>query len=115
LFGYFNASVDHRSVTALIPAFIGVPLILCGLVAKQEKHRMHAMHAAVLIGLLGGLAAGGRAIMKLNEVVSDDPTIHRAPRFALLTGVVCFIYVAFCVRSFIAARRRRVAAEANKA
>ncbi|MCZ6835728.1 MAG: hypothetical protein O7G85_08140, partial [Planctomycetota bacterium] len=35
------------SVTALIPAFFGIPIALLGVVALKEKLRMHAIHGAV--------------------------------------------------------------------
>jgi hypothetical protein len=109
LWGYFGSDPDKQSVTALIPAFFGAALILCGVLAFAAKWRKHAMHAAAGIGLLGFLAAAGRGLPKLGSAISDDPTIHRAPRLVLLMALVCLIFVATCVWSFIAARRRRTA------
>lgn len=116
---YFGSSSSDPSVTALIPAFIGVPLILCGLLARREKWRMHAMHVAVLVALVGAVAAGGRMVMKFStlipSLISDDPTIHRPVRGVFLTALVCVVYVALCVRSFIQARRRRIQATSESA
>jgi hypothetical protein len=114
LWGYLGSDPDKQSVTALIPAFFGAALILCGLLALGPKLRKHAMHAAAGIGLLGFLAAAGRGIPKLGSAISDDPTIHRAPRLVLLMALVCFIFVATCVGSFISARKRRIAAADGK-
>ena len=64
LFGTSNP--DHRSITALIPAFFGIALILLGIVARNEKARKHAMHFAALlglVGLLGGVAMGIKALV----------------------------------------------------
>ncbi len=110
LWGYVGADVDKKSVTALIPAFVGIPLIVCGLIAYKDALRKHAMHAAAAIGLLGFVAGAGRGFMKIGNAISDDAEIHRAPRLALLMGLVCFVFVATCVWSFIAARRRQRAA-----
>jgi len=111
LFAYFGAASDNPSMTALIPAFIGIPLIACGVVARQEKLRMHAMHFAAMLGLIGTIAAFGRAVSKLSVIITDDPTVDKRPiRLVLLTGLICIVYVAVCVRSFIVARRRRRAA-----
>ena len=112
LWGYFGAEPDKQSLTAFIPAGFGAALILCGLLAM--KWRQHAMHAAAAIGLLGFLAAAGRGIPNLGSAISDDPTIHRAPRLVLLMALVCLVFVGTCVGSFIAARRRRTAAGASK-
>ncbi len=64
-----------------IPTFVGVPLILLGFLAdRQPSLRMHLMHAAVTIGLLGGLAALGRGVTQLIKVSrgeSPDPTAAR--------------------------------------
>lgn len=109
LWGYLGSDPDKQSVTALIPAFFGAALIVCGVLAMAAKWRKHAMHAAAGIGLLGFLAAAGRGLPKLGSAISDDPTIHRAPRLVLLMALVCLIFVATCVWSFIAARRRRQA------
>jgi hypothetical protein len=63
--GYLGAEEVHRSVTALIPAFVGLPLLLLGFLAFKEKMRKHAMHAAAAIGLLGFVAAAARLIIVL--------------------------------------------------
>jgi hypothetical protein len=94
---------SHASVTALIPAFVGVPLMVLGwLVLLKPALRMHLMHAAVVLGLLGFLAAlggFGRALAKGLYGASMAATA--------IMAVLCGVYVALCVRSFIAARRAR--------
>ncbi|MBI3837317.1 MAG: hypothetical protein HY288_05215 [Planctomycetia bacterium] len=114
---YFGSATPDPSVTALIPAFVGVPLILCGLIAQREKWRMHAMHVAVLVGLAGAVAALGRMAMKISTLIpaliSDDPTIHRPARSTFLMALICIVYVGLCVRSFIQSRRRRMQREAD--
>jgi hypothetical protein len=107
LFGYFGSASEHPSPTALIPAGFGVALIVLGIVAHRAAARMHAMHAGVIVGLAGFLLAGGRGVMKLGLAASDDLTISRPVRLTLLMSIVCLVYVILCVRSFIAARRRR--------
>jgi hypothetical protein len=109
LFGYFGSASEHPSPTALIPAGFGAALIVLGIVAHRASARMHAMHAAAAVALVGLLLAGGRGFMKLGLAASDDLTISRPVRLILLMALVCLIYVALCVRSFVAARRRRAA------
>jgi membrane associated rhomboid family serine protease len=60
LFGYFGSASENPSPTALIPAAVGAILVVCGLVAHKADLRPHAMHAAVLVGLIGdgGLTDG---------------------------------------------------------
>ena len=113
LFGYFGSTSENPSITALIPFFFGNGLILCGLLGYVEKWRKHAMHAAAAIALVGFLAAAGRGFPKLGNAISDDPTIHRAPRLVLLMALVCLIFLFTCVWSFISARRRQRADAAS--
>ena len=102
LVGYFP---DQGSWTALIPAIVGVLLAILGALALQPQWRKHAMHGAVLIGLLGFLAAAGRAISVL-----AGGEIHNPKSFSMLVAmaVVCGVFVGLCVKSFIDARRSRI-------
>ncbi len=111
LVAYFGAESDNPSVTALIPAFLGGPILICGALAHKDSLRMHAMHGAVLVGLLGGLAALGRGVMGIGKLFDPDAE-KRAVVFVLLTAVICLVFTGLCVRSFIDARKRREAAEA---
>ena len=116
LFGYFGSASENPSMTALIPFFFGVVLIVCGVLARMDRFRMHAMHAAVLVSLVGFLAAAGRGVPKLGMLVSDIPDIEKRPvRLVLLMALVCLIHVVLCVGSFIAARRRRAQSSGSSA
>ncbi len=90
------------SATALIPAFFGVPLIALGLLARSASMRKHAMHGAVMLGLLG--CAG--ALFSLMRT----PTGPRAPVAVFSQAVMVVVtaaFVALCVRSFKATRLAR--------
>ncbi len=56
-YGYLGADAEQRSLTALIPAAVGLPLVICGLLALKDSLRMAIMHVAVVFALLGALAA----------------------------------------------------------
>ena len=94
---------DRTSVTALIPAFFGAVLVICALVARNESARKHAMHAAVAVGLLGGLAALGMGLRGASAG-RNGPAVYSQ----LAMGVLLLIYVALGVQSFIAARKARM-------
>ena len=97
----------ERSATALIPTFLGVPLILLGYFALfKPALRMHLMHAAVTLGLLGFLASAGRFI----SVMARHTPMGVGPAAQLIMAIICGVFVAACVRSFTAARRARTAA-----
>ena len=112
-----SASVERgkgKSITALIPAFVGVALALCGILALNESMLKHAMHAASVVGLLGALAGAGRGVMGLPKFFSGDPTLNqRSFLFVWLMTVICGVFVLLCVQSFIAARKRRVSEETD--
>jgi FtsH-binding integral membrane protein len=94
---------ERQSPTAFIPAIFGILLIICGVLARNDKFRMHAMHVAALIGLVGCVMPLWRAIGKL--VSGADLNLAIGSQIAM--GVICGLFVALCVRSFIAARRAR--------
>jgi hypothetical protein len=110
VYGYTASEPEHQSVTALIPAFVGGPLILCGLIALKDSLLKHAMHAAAMLGVLGFLAAAGRLGMVAAKGGLDVSKLGTQSLLAM-TGI-CAVFVALCVRSFIAARRRRLAGPA---
>lgn len=47
------ALTGAASLTALIPSLVGVLILACGLLARQEKLRRHAIHGALAVALLG--------------------------------------------------------------
>jgi fluoride ion exporter CrcB/FEX len=99
-----------QSITVLIPSFIGAIIAICGLLALDEKKRKHAMHAAVLVGLLGGLACIGQGSAQLMKLGTDKaPSIDKLAS-VWTTGALCVVFVGLCIQSFIAARKQREAA-----
>jgi len=104
---YLGTGAQH--VTALIPALFGALLLICAALYSKEKLRMHVMHAAALIGLLGilGTISALGQLPALMNGVAERPL---AVQSKLIMLVFSAVYLAFCVRSFIDARRSRKAA-----
>jgi hypothetical protein len=94
----FYVATTSKSVTALIPAFIGLPILLLGALALKESARKHAMHAAAALGALGLLAAAGRLA---TAGLSLSPAGASLVIMVLLTGG----FLCLCVKSFVDARR----------
>ncbi|MCS6866274.1 MAG: hypothetical protein RMJ56_09495 [Gemmataceae bacterium] len=107
--GYGTSEVQPPSLTALIPAFFGVALIVCGLFAFNDKIRKHAMHLAAVIGLLGVVGGFMPLIRQINKGDGFDPFKKSAVAGELMI-LVCAVFVGLCVNSFIQARRARKAA-----
>ena len=100
LLGYFGTGT--ASLTALIPAAFGLLLLVLGFLARSEGLRKHAMHGAAAVALVGFVAVLGRLLRTPPGVVAAAAYWSQVA-MAVLTGV----FVALCVRSFIAARRAR--------
>ena len=102
---------DSGAKTALIPAYFGAGLIVCGLIAKNEKLRMHAMHVAALIGLVGCL---GGLVMVVLVFVRGNEFNPKSNGGQLAMAALCGAFLFLCVKSFIAARKARKQTEAKR-
>jgi hypothetical protein len=102
-------ATDAKRWTELIPAALGAALgmtmVVLGLVSLKESVRKNAMHAAVLLGLLG-FAFTVRALIDLARVILDKPQLVAQSIMALLCGA----YMVMAVKSFLDDRRSRPAA-----
>ena len=96
----FYFGTGTKSVTALIPAFAGVPLLACGVIAMRESARKSAMHMAAATATLAFLAAVGR-------VASVGVSTSPAGISVLLLAAISGLFLAICIRSFIDARRQQ--------
>lgn len=120
-----------RSATALIPAVAGILLAVCAAIAANPNLRKHAMHAAVLIAVLG-LAGSVPGVIKLVQLASvgektltaeqrvaaglkDDQIMLKNEKSmrpvaakvqAAMAGILA-VYIGLCVKSFVDARRKR--------
>ena len=90
---------DSGSVTSLFPSFLGLGVLIPGILAnKNSEKRKFWMHIAVVFGLLCALG-GTRFFM----VMSDGITYASGSMLMLL--ITGSIYTYFCVQSFIHARK----------
>jgi hypothetical protein len=104
LLGVVGYALTLTSMTALIPALFGLLLVILGFLARSESIRKHAMHAAAAVALVGCI---GALIPLLRTPSGLRPTIAVFSQIAMV--VLTAVFVALCVRSFRAARRRRSA------
>ena len=89
------------SITAMIPAFMGAPILLMGFLAETnpEKRKLF-MHISVTFGLLAAL--GGLRILTM---LSDPYDLAFASHAVLL--LVGGVYTFICVKSFIHVRKQQ--------
>jgi len=101
----FVASGPDSSPTALIPAVLGLLLVIAGGVALRGGNaRRHAMHAAAAVALIGVLGSLGQLLFQPAEG-SDDAGIARTA--GALNMLLCAVFFALAVGSFLRARRAR--------
>lgn len=109
-----NPETGAKSPTALIPAFVGGVLVLCGLLAFRDSLRKHVMHLAAVVGLLGLVGGFMPLIRQYRSTGSLDPLKPSA-----LSGeamiLICGVFVGLCIKSFVDARRARAARESAAA
>ena len=98
---YFMQSTDPPSITALIPAFMGFPMLTLGMLSeKNAKNRHHYMHASMALALV--MTIGGARIV---TGYSDMSTLAIISHLLLLQVGISFIIVG--VKSFRHARLQR--------
>lgn len=103
-------ATSGASWSAFIPSIVGALLLVAGIIAGNERARPHAMHAALLVSLVGLLSSfmplrslpdllGGGEVERPGAVIS-----------AAIMAVLLAIHLVAGIRSFAAARRTRNAA-----
>ncbi len=97
--GYFVA--NEQFWPTAVPGALGLALIVAGLVGLKQSFRKNAMHAAVLVAVLG-LVATARSLKELVERVLDRPDLIVESSVAIL----CAVFVWLAIKSFFDARRQ---------
>jgi hypothetical protein len=94
------------SLTALIPAAFGLLFVVVGLIARNDRMRMHAMHGAVVLALLGFLGSV-RGLLRIGDVFHATSVRPAAIISQSIMALLTLGYIVVAVRSFIQARRAR--------
>jgi hypothetical protein len=107
--GYVATGSEH--LTALIPAGFGLVFLLLGELSRRDNLRMHVMHAAALLSLIG-FAATANGLLGLGQILAGSEVDRPAAAISKsVMAVSCLAYLALCIRSFVEGRRRRRARE----
>ncbi len=94
------------SLTALIPSALGIIFIALGLAARKESVRKHAMHISVGLAMVGFLGVAAR--IPFATMLGGGTVEHPGAVIAeVVMAVLCLILVAFGIRSFVEARRKK--------
>lgn len=103
LVGYVGTG--RTSITALIPAFIGVVFLVLAMVARNESARKHAMHAGMVVALVGLVATLSRFLPALMNGQTGRPAFWQQ----LVTALVLAWFLGKGIKSFRDARLARTA------
>lgn len=110
--GFVATGMQH--FTSLIPFALGDIMIASGVLAQvRPTWRMHTMHAAAtmaLLGVLGSVRGTVKAVAWLSGAAPEYPAAVLAQT---ATAVLCAVFLGLAIRSFIAARKARQAASAT--
>src|SRR5688572_10897287 len=97
---------EYASPTALIPAGVGIVILICGLIGlRNESARRHAMHAAVAVALLGAISS---LIPLFTRILNPEVDTHWLTQLSVIGMLVlCIVLVVARIKSFMQARRSR--------
>ena len=101
LWGFFSyIASDSGSITALIPSFFGVPLLILGFLSiRNVSNKHHYMHASMIFALISVL--GGFRIFQIEDASNLTLASH------LILLVVGIIFMVGGILSFRHARKLR--------
>lgn len=106
LYGYFG--ISSESITALIPTFFGIPILILGWLGLNEKYLKHTMHGAAVLTLLG-FAGTVNGLMKFFKMLAGvQPERPEAVTVQAIMALLCLIFLILAVKSFIDVRRNKL-------
>ena len=105
LISYFG--ISSESITALIPTFIGIPMLVLGYLALNEKYRKHAMHLAAVLMLIGFGGTVSGLIKFLCLLGGAEFERQNAIIVQAIMAVLCLAFLFLAIKSFIDARRKK--------
>lgn len=106
LLGWFLT--DRVSMTALIPTFFGLTMVVLARIAElKENLRKHIMHAVVLIVLLGVFGSASGLVKFIGSLFGGELERPIAVYLQALYAVLSIVFIVLAVRSFIEARRAK--------
>ncbi len=111
--GYF--ATGQQSLTAFIPSFFGIVLLLLGILAARRVARKMLMHIAVVVAALGVLGTM-RGVMKLPAVFTQPWSELDRPAAVVSQSVMallCLVFVIAAIALFVSARRSQQPAAAQ--
>ena len=98
--------ISSESITALIPTFLGIPVLILGFLALNEKYLKHAMHGAAVLMLLGFAGTIGGLIKFFRMLGGEVFERSSAITIQAIMAMICMIFLIFAIKSFVDTRRK---------
>lgn len=105
-------ATGFASWTALIPAILGAIILICGLIGL--KNQKLGVHIALVVAILG-IFGTSMNVVQIGALIAGDAERPAAVVTSIITFVLLIVYVIMGIRSFIAARRWKTAAQTESA
>lgn len=107
LFGIASyAGTGGASLTALTPVLIGIPIMLLGVVARDERRRKGALGVAAALGLLGLLGTLGGLSGVISALLLGGKEIPPLSiRLQAVMAVLCALFIGLYARDSMQSRR----------
>jgi len=104
-----------ESATALIPSFFGLAFVGLGYLGQRsESMRKHAMHAALLLAILG-IAGTFPGLMSVLRAIGGESIARPAAAYTQsIMAILCIYFLVLGVRSFVDARKTQAATSSEE-
>jgi len=99
---YLVTGAEH--VTALLPAFLGAPILILGLAAGVRKLERPMLVAAVVLALLGAFGTAMNVAELPALLAGEDVERPAAVITSTITAVLCVVYVVAGIGWLVTAR-----------
>ena len=96
-----------QSITALIPAFFGILILILAILAKKDSLHRHMMHAVMVIALLGFIGSVSGVIKLLQLLGGQELARPAAAISQAIMSLICLTILIPGIKSFIDARKNK--------
>ena len=96
-----------QSITALIPAFFGILILILAILAKKDSLHRHMMHAVMVIALLGFIGSVSGVIKLLQLLGGQELARPAAAISQAIMSLICLTILLPGIKSFIDARKNK--------
>ena len=93
------------SITALIPAFLGLPVLVLGANALRKGAGKFTTYGAVVIAALGFAGTAAGLLQLITLLASGEVARPSAVIVQSMTAIFCAIFITLCIKSVITIKR----------